>query len=158
MKSHSVDLQRKCATSEGGTTKPLGPNSQFGVLSYWGGGNPPTCIFFHKKDQNSAYTKELTPIPDNHVREPEELRVKEPSPQVGNQGPDTSASGDPQSGCPPSAAERPPAAPQQPHTCLGLVLTTAPSPPWRTDAFVLIDSFYTCSTILTRLAGASADA
>lgn len=42
--------------------------------------------------------------------------------------------------------------------CLGLVLTTAPSPPWRTDAFVLIDSFYTCSTILTRLAGASADA
>lgn len=40
---------------------------------------------------------------------------------------------------------------------LGLILTTVPSFSWRADASVLVDSFHTCSPIVTRLAGAFTD-
>lgn len=40
---------------------------------------------------------------------------------------------------------------------LGLMLTAVPSSSWRTDASVLVDSFHTRPTVVTRLAGACPD-
>lgn len=156
-KSHSADLQRSCGPSEGGTRKPLGPIYQSGKLPHWEGSVPLPAF---------SSIKSIKTLVTQKVQFPSQIITSGNWRDQGSKSLLSRCGTELLShlhlvthdqGAPHSVAERPHPAPRQPRTCLGQVLTAAPSPPWRTHAFVLVDSFYTGPPILTRLAGAFAD-